>query len=198
MIRNWLFFCISGLFLILSLPACRENSVSDPAAVRQELRQREIVHLSQGQIAERAAEMGDTLLLKAEKEFIQALKISKESSCITAWDSVSAGMKSRYQADIKRLLFSEEPGKRLQNQKEKQLFEAYQYSHQHKLPLNPNLQKDGEKDFLFTRALVLNDKSCLPCHQNSSAPQLKGNQGDTLGIWMLRFPRKQVIMSFVE
>jgi hypothetical protein len=198
MTRNRLFVCISGLILLLSLPACRENSVSDPAAVRQELRQREIVHLSQGQIAERAAEMGDTLLLKAEKEFIQALKISKGSSCITAWDSVSAGMKSRYQAEIKRLLFSAEPGKRLPNQKEKQLFEAYQYSRQHKLALNPNLQKDGEKDFLFTRALVLNDKNCLSCHQNSSAPQLKGNQGDTLGIWMLRFPRKQVIMSFVE
>jgi hypothetical protein len=188
-----LFYCCLILWSLLT--SCRQNPGADPGAVRQELRQREIVHLSQGQITERAAEMGDSILLKAEQTFLKKLNpASNSTSCLPAWDSASREMTSRYQAEIKRLPFSSAE-KKLQNQKEKQLFEAYLYSRQHLLALNPNLQKDGEKDFIFTKALVMNDAKCISCHQN--AP-IRGNLNDTLGIWMLRFPRKQVVMSFVE
>jgi hypothetical protein len=191
---NPVLFCCC-LILWSLLTSCRQNPGADPGAVRQELRQREIVHLSQGQITERAAEMGDSILLKAEQTFLKNLNsASKSTSCLPAWDSASGEMTRRYKADIKRLPFSGAE-KKLQNQKEKQLFEAYLYSRQHKLALNPNLQKDGEKDFIFTKALMMKDAKCVSCHQNSP---IRGNLNDTLGIWMLRFPRKQVVMSFVE
>jgi hypothetical protein len=189
---KWLYFLVTVLY------SCRENPGADSGAVRQELRQREIVHLSQGQITERAAEMGDSLLLKTEILFLKNLGNKDiQSSCLPAWDSACREIKMRYQTDIRRLLLSG-PVPRLQNSKEKQLFEAYQYSRQHRLPLTPNLQKDGEKDFIYTKALTLKDAACMKCHSNSENTTVRGKQGDTLGIALLRFPKKQVVMSFVE
>lgn len=189
----WLYFSV------ISLYSCRENPGADSGAVRQELRQREIVHLSQGQITERAAEMGDSLLLKAQVIFVKNLSAAKApSSCLLAWDSAAREIKARYQTDVKRLLLSGTTKKILPNQKEQKLFEAYLYSRQHHLPLTPNLQKDGEKDFIYTKALTLNDAACVKCHSNSENTAVRGKQGDTLGIALLRFPKKQVVMSFVE
>jgi hypothetical protein len=188
----WLFFSTAVLF------SCRQNPGADPGAVRQELRQREIVHLSPGQITERAAEMGDSLLVKAQIIFLKNLNAEKAPvSCQPAWDSACREIKMRYQTEIRRLLLAG-TAPSLPNSKEKQLFEAYQYSRQHHLSLIPNLQKDGEKDFIYTKALTLKDAACTNCHSSSENSALRGKQGDTLGIALLRFPKKQVVMSFVE
>ena len=186
------------LFPVL-LFSCRENPGADPAAVRQELRQREIVHLSQGQITERAAEMGDSLLLRADEAFLQLLKSRKDlRSCQPAWDSASALLSKKYQADLRRLPFSSEAVKRLKNQKEVELFEAGRYSHEKHLPMGSSLQKDGDKEFIYASALVLQNEACTSCHRQSAVPAIQGEAGDTIGLRLLRFSRRQVVMSFVE
>jgi hypothetical protein len=191
-------FWSAALLFFGLLISCRQNPGADPGAVRQELRQREIVHLSQGQITERAAEIGDSLCLRAEILFEKNLSMqSDKNSCRPAWDSACLEINRVYQTDIRRLLLSG-ISPVLKNPKEKQLFEAYQYSRQHKLPLTPNLQKDGEKDFIFTKALTIRNAACASCHKDQTRPELRGNSGDTIAIGMFRFPRKRVVMSFVE
>jgi hypothetical protein len=195
-------YSLKGIFLsILAFgvfSACRQNPGADPGAVKEELREREIVHLTEGQIAGRAAEMGDSLLLRAQIDFLAELGKSKDSSCIPAWNRTAAMMKNKFSTSIQRLPFSDQARKRLKNEKEIQLMDAYLYNHKNSLPVTPNLQKDGGKEFLFSKALILSDPACQKCHSSTSNSPVKGLKGDTVALWMLRYSRKQVVMSFVE
>jgi len=195
-------YSLKGIFLsILAFgvfSACRQNPGADPGAVKEELREREIVHLTEGQIAGRAAEMGDSLLLRAQIDFLAELGKSKDSSCIPAWNRTAAMMKNKFSTSIQRLPFSDQARKRLKNEKEIQLMDAYLYNHKNSLPVTPNLQKDGGKEFLFSKALILSDPTCQKCHSSTSNSPVKGLKGDTVALWMLRYSRKQVVMSFVE
>lgn len=188
---------IWGFFFYLI--SCRQNSGADPAAVRQELRQREIVHLSQGQLLERAAEIADSLLLKAEADFERRIILAqKSSSCLPMLDSSIRQLENQYPVKLSYLPFSSAETNKLKNSKESALFQAYQYSKSKQLPILPNLQKDGEKEFLYTKALTLSGENCASCHRQLPQPELRGERGDTIGIRMLRLSRKQVVMSFVE
>ena len=188
-----LFVLAFGIF-----SACRQNPGADPGAVKEELREREIVHLTEGQIAGRAAEMGDSLLFRAQIEFLAELGKSKDSTCLPAWNRTAAMMKNKFSTSIQRLPFSDQARKRLKNEKEVQLMDAYLYNHNNSLPVTPNLQKDGGKEFLFSKALILSDAECQKCHNAISNSPVKGLKGDTIALWMLRYSRKQVVMSFVE
>jgi hypothetical protein len=191
-----------GWFLLSGILACMlscQNPSADSAAVRQELRKREIVHLNQGQISERAVQIADSLLLQADSDFLKRLKTNKETqSCLPALDSSLIQLGQRYPVQLRYHLFDPKKISQLRNTREKQLMDACLYSKTHKFPLNPNLQKDGEKEFIYTRVLTLSSPECQNCHLNASRPELRGKTGDTIGIKMLRLSRKQVVMSFVE
>lgn len=190
---EWIFIAGLGVF------AGCQNPGADSSAVKQELRQREIVHLSQGQISERAVQMADSMLLQAETDFhLRLKKAPGRTSCLPALDSSLQQLQKRYPVRLEYHLFNPDAISRLKNSKEKQILDACLYSRANKLPMNPNLQKDGEKEFLYTRALTLSAPGCLTCHLNHPRPELRGKTGDTLGIKMLRLTRKQVVMSFVE
>ena len=191
-------FGFSSILILLLFQAC-QNPGADPTAVRQELRQREIVHLSQGQITERAVEMADSMLLLAESDFSNILP-GKDAglSCLPAMDSSCRRLEKRFPVKLRFLGFSVASLRKAASAKEKEIIEACLYSRQHHLPLGSNLQKDGEKEFLFTRALTLKNDACISCHQNHERPDLRGEKGDTIGFSILRLSRKQVVMSFVE
>jgi hypothetical protein len=70
-------FSSEGIFLFVLafgvFSACRQNPGADPGAVKEELREREIVHLTEGQIAGRAAEMPLMMPLPNHVSSIQEL-----------------------------------------------------------------------------------------------------------------------------
>jgi len=187
------------ILLFTGLLSCRQNPGADPASVRQELRQREIVHLTQGQITGRAAELADSMLLQAELSFYSGLKrLENSASCKPALDSSINFLQSRYPVKLSYHFFTPGEADKKVPEKGRQLLDACRYSREHKLPIAANLQKDGEKEFLYTRVLTLSDANCQSCHLSHPRPELRGKTGDTIGIKMLRFSRKQVVMSFVE
>jgi hypothetical protein len=186
-------------FLLLFSWSCRQNSGADPVAVRQEMRQREIVHLSQGQIMQRAGELADSLLQKAEADFQNRVSsLNENQTCLPQLESSIQQLEKQYPVKLTYLPFASGTGSRLKISKEKELYQAYEYSNNHHLPVLPNLQKDGEKDFLFTKALIISSAKCASCHRQLANPELRADMGDTIGIRMLRLSRKQVVMSFVE
>lgn len=189
---------ISVLFFFI-LSGCRQNPGADPASVKQELRQREIVHLTQGQITERAAEIADSMLLKTELDFSARLKNQANAqSCKPALDSSINNLQNMYPVKLSYHFFTPGEADKKVPEKGRQLLDACRYSREHKLPIAANLQKDGEKEFLYTRVLTLSDANCQSCHLSHPRPELRGKTGDTIGIKMLRFSRKRVVMSFVE
>lgn len=189
----------SFLFLsFLLFLSCHENNEQDSKAVKEEIRSREIVHLTTGQIVERANEIGDSIIDKAEKELSVNLASQPNRNCTEFFGSISKELEKAFQCQLKRIPFDTNRLKGISSGVEKEVLDAYFFNRENHLSIAPNLQRDGDKEFIFTRALVIKDKQCVGCHQSLSQPGLKGNLGDTLAIWDLRFTKKQVVLSFVE
>lgn len=191
-VRVYSIFC-----LLFAFAACHETNLNDSKAVKEELRSRKPIHLTQVQIEERANQLGDTLLKKSEVEFIQLLSISKDSSCIPVFQRVADSVFARYGARISRIPFNPARLKTIASDKEREVLDACFYNRENHLRIDPNLQKDGDKELIYTKALVAADPKCVACHSSSKAV-LKANEKDTLGIWSLRILKKQVVMSFVD
>lgn len=187
-------FCI-GLLLFTS---CQETHNPNSKAIKEELRQREVIHLTDAMISERAFEMGDSLIGKAETEFIKALQKSTGPDCNGAFLEMKNLIAKEYDANIFRMRFDTSELKAVGSAKEREILDAYLYNRENKIPITPNYQKDGDKEFFFTKALTINDKTCAKCHTSASLTGIRANPGDTLGIWSVRFKKKKVVMSFVE
>ena len=82
--------------------------------------------------------------------------------------------------------------------KEKQILEAYLYSHDHHLPILPNFQKEGDSAYFFTKAFILKDVKSLTSFKEMSDSLSEPTLGDTVGVWTVRYRKKQVVMSFVD
>ena len=192
----------STLFIILTasnLLACRETTTpSHTGQVKEELRSREVVHLTQTQITERANALGDSLIVLTENRMASALGSNTDSSCMAVFEEVAQSIKKDYNATVRRIPFDERRLAGIGSKKEREILDAYFYSRSLHQPLAPNLQADGPKDFIFTKALVVRQQKCVSCHSSESMRALHAAPGDTLGIWDVSFTRKQVVLSFVD
>jgi hypothetical protein len=114
------------------------------------------------------------------------------------FDSVAADLAKQYKIQVSRYLFDPSRTKFIKSKKEREVIEAYMFSHRNKIPVSPNYQKDGDKDFIYNKALVLNQKQCSNCHSKIINPLAKGDFGDTIGIWSVKYPKRMVVMSFID
>jgi hypothetical protein len=186
------------LSLGLLLSACYERNSNDPKAVKEEMRQREIVHLTQAQISERAFQIGDTLCFMAAREMEKRIRSSIDSSCLPAFEATQTWLMQLQEAQLSRFSFNPAGLQKIKSKKEKEIFDAVLYNRENQIPITTNLQKDGDKDFIFTKALVLDQGKCASCHQKNPSGLLRGKAGDTLGIWKIRYARRKVVLSFVD
>jgi len=194
-----MFRIIQFLFLFsITLVACRENNSQNTKAIKEEMRQREVIHLTDAQISERAFELGDTLVSKAEFQFLETLRKTQDTSCVPSFLKAVSEINQKYESKVFRMTFEPNQDRKTLTKKENEIMDAYFYNRAHFLPISPNYQKDGDKNFFFTRALVINNTLCSRCHSELQNPGLKGNPGDTIGIWFARFSKKKVVMSYVE
>ncbi len=197
------YFC-SGmripLFLLLLgglFSACEPMRQPDSGTVQREMRSREIIHANPGQIAERALLLGDSLITRADARLKQNLAKGVRTSCIEAFRETGPLADTGFSVEVMRLRPDSERIAALSNTRLRQIMEAYRYNLDKHLPLAPNLQKDGDKNFIYTRPLVLEAGSCRGCHNRSASDPLAGIPGDTAGVWAVRFSKKQVVMSFI-
>lgn len=185
------------LFFMLSM-ACHETNTQNREAVRQEIRSREIVHATPGQIAERATAIGDSLIEKSENQLMALIKVNPDTACPTLFSQIADSLKKRYDCTVIRLGFDPQELNRAETKTEREVWDAYFYNRENRLPISANLQKSGEKVLIYSKALVAKNAACVTCHASTDKPWLKGQVGDTIGIWSLRLSKKNVIMSFVD
>jgi hypothetical protein len=182
-----------SLVLFLALASCHETNTQNARAVKEEMRSREIVHATPGQIAQRATEMGDSLLEHLVTKWAEKVGHAPDQPCSLTFSSVQAEMKDKYKADIQLIRFEGDPLEMTKSKVEREVIDAYLYNKEHRLALEPNLQKDGDKELLYTRPFVLTKglESCFAGSKPNAA-------GDTLGLWSVRMLKKNVVLSFVE
>jgi hypothetical protein len=191
-------FFLFPVALTMLLFACRETKTQDSKAIKEEMRQREVIHLTDAQISERAFEIGDSLIVRTEDLFFTELRNGTHQSCVPAFNKTKELIQKEYDGTVYRMPFDKTRIAGIASKKEREIMDAYLYNRENKLTISPNYQKDGDKEFFFTKALVLNHKQCNSCHEKQSNPLLKASFGDTLGLWSVRYKKKKVVMSFVE
>jgi hypothetical protein len=208
-----------GLAVML-VSACGETQqrVADPD-LKEEIKNRELRHISPGQITQAAMASGQQVTGTIQAALIRKLNeaIAREGlleagkycqpSSLPAADSLS---KAR-SVNINRYRLKGEHARESLSDKEYQLLDAYRYSAERNLPLDPNVQ--GDKDNLVYNAPVtINDQVCLKCHGRigkeltqkdylglSSRYRLDSlvnlENGQALALWLLRFNRREVIKT---
>jgi len=184
---------LSIVVLALVFTSCHENNTQNAKAVKEEMRSREIVHATPGQIAQRATEMGDSLVERIEAQWKEKVRITPEQACSLAYSAVQSELKEKYKAEIQLIPFEGNPLEMTKSKVEREVVDAYLYNKEHRLSLEPNLQKDGDKELLYTSPFIL-QKGLEGCFSGSKPTAV----GDTLGLWSVRMLKKNVVLSFVE
>lgn len=210
------------LLLFGGLMACNQKP-ADLAAVRDEMRAREVIHASQGDITEAAYEMGRTTADALEAEWNGRIAAALDSStpdraldvCRITTLPAYAAFTTRYDATVKRPAAHpfapfEEPDPRA-----RALFEAYLYGASADIGLTENVQRLNEdRTLLYTRPITFARAECLRCHgtvgrevdpatyaaitrRYSATDSLSfGGERDSLaGVWAIAIPKRQVVLS---
>jgi hypothetical protein len=178
------------------LSACATDEVGgDPKKVRREMREKAIVKASEPQIMARAEELGQAAVAYSIATFKLLSTSLSESSCVPVFAQVSDSVYSRSYFTVKRYLNANLKSAQSKSIKENEILEAYAFNVEQGLPLLPNLQKDGNEALIYSAPLTITDQTCLKCH---SKQDKSVSIGDTIGIWTVTMPRKEVIISFAK
>lgn len=202
---------------------CGETNQRLPTGeLADEVRNREIRHITPVQITQAAMKMGE-----AVTRGVQTALIRKLTAAIAAEGLVEAGRYCRqanlpgadslgkaYQAGIRRYRLKGELDKQGLGDKAFQLLDAYRYSAEQNQSIDPGVQGDGQT-MLYSAPVVLSNAVCLKCHGQVGSDLSEADYralsarypldslvnyrtGQPLAVWLLRFPRKEVIKSIPE
>ncbi len=210
---------LSGCFLA----GCGESNQRLPTGeLADEVRNREIRHVTPGQITQAAMKRGETV-----SGGVQTALVRKLTAAIPAEGLVAAGrycqqanlpgadsLGKAYQADIRRYRLKGELDKKGLGDKAFQLLDAYRYSAEQNQSIDPGVQGDGQF-MLYSAPVLLNHPVCLQCHGQVGTDVSEADYralsaryrldslvnyrtGQPIAVWLLRFPRKEVIKSIPD
>ena len=205
------------------LGGCGESNQRLPTGeLAKEVRNREIRHVTQGQITQAAMKMGETV-----SRGVQAALVRKLTAAIPAEGLVAAGrycqqanlpgadsLGKAYQAAIRRYRLKGELDKKDLSDKAFQVLDAYRYSAEQNQSLDPGVQGDGPS-LLYSAPVLLNNAVCLECHGQVGTDVSEADYralsaryrldslvnyrtGQPVAVWLLRFPRKEVVKSIPD
>jgi hypothetical protein len=178
------------------LSACATDEAGgDPKKVRREMREKAIIKATEPQIVARAEELGKAAVVYSIATFNLLSTSLIEGSCVPVFAQVSDSVYSRSYFTIRRYLNANLNSAQSKSIKENEILEAYAYNVEQGIPLLPNLQKDGDEALIYSAPLTITEQTCLKCH---SKQDISVSIGDTIGIWTVTMPRKEVIISFAK
>ncbi len=217
---------LSGFFWIILtihlLAACDSGSQRsvNREALMEEMQNREPKKLSEAQITAEAFRQGNLIaeaaqvsLLKKLKEVIQEEGIAAAMEyCHIETLPLADSLSKAYHATIRRSSLKLRNPENVPDELEKQLLEAYHYNQENKLPLEENVQRQGQEYLLYSKPISIGSPLCLNCHGTAGKEiadetlqlidSLYPNDsargyalGDLRGIWSIRLSRKAVVNS---
>jgi hypothetical protein len=218
---RFLLFCPAAL-LVLNF-ACTSDKKVNNDAVREEIKSREIVRVTDAEILEKVHEIGNSIAQITQTTLGKNLKKAMlEGGAPFAIDfcNVNAmpltdSLSKVYGAEIKRVSLKARNPKDIPNATERELLEAYAYQQQDSVPLQTNVQELEDNRYLFTKPIIIDNGLCLTCHgtvgntlsQETSdfikskypEDQATGyNIGDLRGMWSIVISKKNVILSMQD
>jgi len=207
--------------VFISVTSCDTNrGRQDNAALREEMKSKEVKRVTVSEIFEKAFQIGDEIAKASQMTLGQNLKSSIQSegvthavkfcnlTALTLVDSLS----KQYKADIGRTSLRLRNPQNQPDSLETIILEAYQYNLSQGLSLNPNLQRIDQDYLLYTKPIVLDNPLCLACHGEpgteisvEAADLLKSlypednatniKIGELRGMWSIKLSQKEVVLS---
>jgi len=207
--------------VFISVTSCDTNrGRQDNAALREEMKSKEVKRVTDSEIFEKAFQIGDEIAKASQMTLGQNLKSSIQSegvthavkfcnlTALTLVDSLS----KQYKADIGRTSLRLRNPQNQPDSLETIILEAYQYNLSQGLSLNPNLQRIDRDYLLYTKPIVLDNPLCLACHGEpgteisaeavdllrSLYPEDNATNikiGELRGMWSIKLSQKEVVLS---
>jgi len=166
----------------------------DRESIREEMEQREIRRVLPAELVEAAYERGAALSQQALEIAIDTRQ-TKSGTIQGQGDFLSAAGKridslaKAENVDIRWVNIDTDTA--LLGEKERQLWEAYLYNMENELPVNDNVQRLGDEEYLYTRPLSLSPalrKKIIGSEETESPIGF-------LGMWSIRISKKRLIQS---
>ena len=169
---------IGKLLILIFLLSCNE-SLPDSRAIATENKKRKIGRIKPMEIVEESERLGKKILTSTdsiwqnniEKEILQNIDSAHSKGCRifdspykdVALSEISVTKWGRTNIKSPMLLT-----------KEKELFDAYEYSHGRQSNTSANVQKSGDTLFIYSTPLTFNSSECIRCHSSNKVGQFAG------------------------
>ena len=208
------------LFLVVStLLGCRQElSKEQREAVSEELKEREIKMVKEGDIFEEVSRRGDLISATSQKTLGgHLMKAMNEEGVagalqycnINAYPLIDS-LSRKYNARVRRVSLDLRNPKDAPDSLERLILESYAYSIEKGDAVGDNIQKAGDDSILFTRPILLSNGMCLNCH-GSVGTEIKKEDHELLlslypadsatghkmndlrGAWSIKFAKKDIV-----
>jgi len=208
------------IFLIsLFIDACSDSQADklDSKSIKEQMDERKIHRVKPADILNQTATTGKLIINKINKKYIENIKDQIQSKSFEEsikQCNINLPIKDSLQkylmGKIKRLSLKGKLPPHL-NKKEIEMWDAYRYNVENKIPIKENSQHLGDSLMLYTSGIIINDQVCLKCHGNiekdisinnfkilkKSFPQMDSlvnyKMNDAIGIWSLLIDKKSII-----
>ncbi|MFP4293777.1 MAG: hypothetical protein ACLFQ0_19260 [Cyclobacteriaceae bacterium] len=163
-------------------------------SIQEEMEEREIKRILPGEIVEAAYTEGEKLSSQAQQIAVEAYRrrVGRDTNFADFVDAQALrdidSLMQNKQASIHWVAASDD-NPQLQDT-ERQIWEAYLYNVENDLPLNDNVQRLGEDNFLYTRPVRLD----VELRKKLPGTETKAEDA-FLGMWVVRFSKKALIQS---
>ncbi|MGB3617029.1 MAG: DUF3365 domain-containing protein [Catalinimonas sp.] len=211
-----------AIFLpLLALIAACNQKPADLAAARDEMRAREVIHASQGDITQAAYDIGRAQVDALEKAWFAQISAALDTTSpdraldacrldgLKTYAVFTEGMEARVERIARHPFMAVE----IDDPKARALLDAYLYGAA--TDAGDNVQRlDEDRTLLYTRPITFSDAACLRCHgtvgeevdpatyaairrhyPNADTLQFGGKLDSLAGVWALFVPKRRVVLS---
>ena len=160
------------LLLLLVLASCADKKV-DTTSIKKEMKAREVKVIPEGKILQTAMSIGNQIVKELKN-------ISPEENANIGLADHSQRIQQKLSLEnvsIRALSFKDET--QTMHEKEHQILEAYLYNVENNIPLEANIQPLNKGETLLYTAPLSED-------------------GNAMGMWSIKIPRKTVVLSIED
>lgn len=214
------FFILFVLVIFYTNWFCNTDRRVDNKAVQEEIKNREIIKVTEAQIIQKVLEIGNSISANTQKTLGQNLQKALQeggvenaiSFCNLNAMPLVDSLSKQFDAEIRRVSMKPRNQNDFPTDIEKELLEAYDYQWKDSLPLQNNVQALEGDRYLFTKPILVENALCLTCHgtlENGLLEETKEfikskypedqatgyNIGDLRGMWSITISKKNVLMA---
>ncbi|MBK6267121.1 DUF3365 domain-containing protein [Marivirga sp. S37H4] len=191
-----------------------------PKAIEETQSERSVRKISEADILNKVKKLGDSISMQAQQLFMKRISeqyakggfVEAAAYCNMEAYSITDSLAKSYSIYLKRVSTQNRSPQNAPSEMEKELLEAYEYSHQEGIDLNPNVQFIQPGDtILYNKPIFIASELCLNCHgtkddiseevqallkERYPNDQATGYElGDFRGMWSLKFLKKDIVKN---